>query len=84
MSIKRDLADLFRDLERPRPKGYEPFDKYAYRALMQKAAGLCREAQDLANEAYRLHQLASDKHADAMKAELPDSVTSEETTREED
>jgi hypothetical protein len=64
MSIKRELADLSRDLEHPRPEGYEPFDKYAYRALMHTAAHLCRETQALADEAYRLHTIASNKHTE--------------------
>ncbi|GAC1691050.1 MAG: hypothetical protein PVS3B3_13850 [Ktedonobacteraceae bacterium] len=62
MSIKRELADLSRDLERPRPKGYEPFDKSAYCAFMHAANRLRNDALDLAGEAERLSALALHKY----------------------
>ncbi len=62
MSIKRELANLSRDLELPRPRGYEPFDKYAYNTFSHDAARLRKEAQELVDEANRLQALASAKY----------------------
>lgn len=62
MSIKRELDKLSRDLERPRPRGYEPFDKYAYNVFSHDAVRLRKEAQELVNETERLQALASEKY----------------------
>ena len=62
MSIKRELAKLSKDLERPRPRGYEPFDKYAYNVFSHDAVRLRKEAQALVDEANRLQALASEKY----------------------
>lgn len=77
MSIKRELADLSRDLERPRPKGYEPFDKSAYCAFTHVANRLRNDALDLVSEAERLNALALRKYNEIKASETPDNVTEE-------
>lgn len=67
MDIKKALKELKKDLEQPRPKGYQPFDKSAYGYFAYQAEQLRKRFQEQADEAKRLHDVALEKYY-ALKA----------------
>lgn len=61
--MNRQIRALRRDLEKPRPKGYEPFDRYAYNAFAWSAKWWETNAktQEERTEATRLRAVAIQK-----------------------
>ena len=65
--MNRAIRQLRCDLEKPRPKGYEPFDKYAYNAFSWQAAYWMVYAKSVEEraEAFRLRDVACQKSREA-------------------
>jgi len=61
--MNRQIRRLRRDLEKPRPKGYEPFDRYAYNAFSWTAAYwmIYAKTEEERMEAGRLRDVACQK-----------------------
>lgn len=59
--LKRELDQLHRNLDWPRPEGSEPFNAAAYNVFSKQALCLMREFQSMSNEAKRLYDLAREK-----------------------
>lgn len=69
--MRSEIQKLHRDLELPRPEGYEPFDRYAYNALSWQAAywAIHARAQEERDEASRLRDVAVAKSKAMLETE---------------